>query len=78
MCITTLALGISYPVFSADEDQNTDQAIDQPTDDSSQTSTDKIIATCEEQYPAESYSDTEERNKLIDQCVNESVPPAED
>jgi hypothetical protein len=78
LCMTILALGISYPVFSADEDQNTDQATDQATDDSSQMSTEKIIAACEEQFPADSYPDTEERNKLIDQCVDESTPPSRD
>lgn len=78
LCMTTLALVISYPVFSADEDQNTDQATDQATDDSSKMSIENIIAACEAQYTAEMYPDTEERNKIIDQCVDESAPPARD
>jgi len=74
LCMTALALGISYPVFSADEDQNTDQA----ADDASKLSIEKTIAACEDQFPTESYPDTEERNKLIDQCVDESAPTSTD
>lgn len=37
--------------------------------------TDEIIAMCEETYTVEKYTDEEERNNLIDQCINESAEP---
>lgn len=65
LCITTLALTISSPVFSADENKD-------EMDDPSKMTIEKVIASCESQYTAETYPDTEERNKLIDQCIEEN------
>jgi len=64
LCMTALALSVSSPVFSADENKE--------ADDESKMTVEKIIASCESQYTADLYPDTEERNKLVDQCVEES------
>lgn len=64
MCITSLALSISSPVFSADENKE--------MDDSSNMNIENIIASCEKQFTAEMYPDTDERNNLIDQCVEDN------
>ena len=36
-------------------------------------SADEIVAMCEDKYGVESYSDDEERNNLIDKCINDSI-----
>lgn len=64
LCMATLALIISNPVFSADENKD--------MDDSSKMTIDQIITSCESQYTAEAYPDTNERDKLIDQCVEDN------
>jgi len=65
LCMAALALTISNPVFSADENKD-DMA------DSSKMTIEKVIESCESQYTSEAYPDTEERNKLVDQCVEEN------
>ena len=43
---------------------------------------DQVIAMCEEQFSAETYSDENERNRLIDECIekqlNSGKPQAEE
>jgi len=51
----------STPVFSAD-------------DDSDKMKIEKIISTCEDQYPEDKYPDADERNKLVDKCIEENSP----
>ena len=34
---------------------------------------DKVIAMCEEQFSVESYSDENERNRLIDECIEKQL-----
>lgn len=63
ICMASLALSISSPVFSAEEGKE--------MDDSSKMMIENIIASCEKQYTAEMYPDTDERNSLIDQCVED-------
>jgi len=63
MCMAVLALAVSSPVFSADENKDADD---------SKMTIEKVIASCESQYTADMYPDPEERSKLIDQCVEEN------
>ena len=49
------------PVLSAD-------------DDSDKMKIEKVIVACEEQYSEEKYPDADERNKLIDKCIEENSP----
>ena len=37
------------------------------------TSSEEIVAACEDKYNAEKYTDENERNNLIDACINEST-----
>lgn len=48
-------LGVAY---AADEEQ-----------DQKSVDVDQVVSMCEEQYSAESYADENERNRLIDQCI---------
>lgn len=48
-------------VYSADEE-------------TSKMDIEKIIQLCEEQYAEDKYPDVDERNKLIDQCIDENTP----
>ena len=34
---------------------------------------DQVIAMCEEQFSAETYADENERNRLIDECIENQV-----
>ena len=34
---------------------------------------DEIVAICEDKFSAENYTDEEERNGLIDKCINDSI-----
>ena len=34
---------------------------------------DEIVAMCEDKFSAENYADEEERNSLIDKCINDSI-----
>jgi hypothetical protein len=34
---------------------------------------DKVIAMCEEQFSVETYSDENERNRLIDECIENQL-----
>lgn len=34
---------------------------------------DKVIAMCEDQFSAETYSDENERNRLIDECIENQL-----
>jgi hypothetical protein len=58
---------VSASAFAAGEEQES-QATDAEVD--------AAIAMCEEKYSAESYADEEERNTLINQCVDDSLQPA--
>jgi len=49
------------PVFSA-EDDNDKMKIE------------KVIVACEEKYTEDKYPDADERNKLIDKCIEENSP----
>jgi hypothetical protein len=70
LCMASFALSISSPVFSADE--NKDMA------DPSEMAIEKIIASCEKQYTAEMYPDADERDKLVDQCIEENSSGAKE
>ena len=39
---------------------------------------DEIVTMCEGQFTIEAYSDDEERNNLIDQCINDNIASKED
>ena len=45
-------------------------------------SSEEVVAMCEDKFNSEKYSDENERNNLIDACINESTekmaPPAEE
>ena len=34
---------------------------------------DEIVAMCEDKYTSENYADEEERNGLIDKCINDNL-----
>jgi hypothetical protein len=34
---------------------------------------DRVIAMCEDQFNVESYSDENERNRLIDECIEDQL-----
>ncbi len=34
---------------------------------------DQVIAKCEEQFSAETYTDENERNRLIDECIEKQL-----
>lgn len=34
---------------------------------------DQVIAMCEEQFSAETYTDENERNRLIDECIEKQL-----
>ena len=53
----------SLPVWSAEEGEG----------DSKSMQIEKIIADCENQYKEEEVPDPEERNRLIDQCIDEQT-----
>ena len=61
MFLGALLILAASPVFSADED-------------SDKIKIEEIISNCEDQYPEEKYADADERNKLIDQCIEEKSP----
>jgi hypothetical protein len=50
----------------AAEDGQEEQSMSSPTGD-------EIVAMCEEKYSADSYPDEDERNKVIDECINEKI-----
>lgn len=41
--------------------------------ESGQLSVEKIVEDCEKQYTEETYPDPDERNKLIDQCIDDNT-----
>lgn len=55
--VGSVLLGVA---FAQDEEQ---QAMD----------VDKVIAMCEEQFSPETYSDENERNRLIDECIENQL-----
>lgn len=34
---------------------------------------DEVVAMCEDKYSSENYADEEERNGLIDKCINDTL-----
>ena len=46
-------------------------AAEENDDKMSVASTDEYVSSCEKQFSADVYPDADERNALIDQCVNE-------
>ena len=46
-------------------------ASEENDDKMSVASTDEYVTSCEKQYSADVYPDAEERNVLVDQCINE-------
>jgi len=56
-----LGLGVT-PLFAADE---------QAGEGSGKMKIEQVISACEEQFPEDKYPDVDERNKLIDQCIDE-------
>jgi len=59
--LAALLSTVAAPVYSAD-------------DDSEKMKIEKVIATCEDQYSEDKYPDADERNKLIDKCIEENSP----
>ena len=62
-CLAISFLAICNPALSA-EDSGKAEA--------EKMTIESIIASCEEQYTVETYPDAEERNKLIDQCIEDN------
>ena len=70
---SALAL-ISLLVFGS-----TALAEEKAPNESGQLSIEKVIEDCEKQYSEQMYPDPDERNKLIDQCIDDNSvdqPPA--
>ncbi|WP_455217320.1 hypothetical protein [Kaarinaea lacus] len=65
LCMASLALVVSSTVFSAEEGKSMDESSDPAME--------AIIAACEKQYSAEAYTNTEERETLIEQCIDDKV-----
>ena len=61
LVFTVVISAISAPVWSAEDEDSKSMQIE------------KIIAACEAQYTEEGVPDPEERNKLIDQCIDEQT-----
>lgn len=57
--LALITLLMSSPLFAADND--------------SKMNIEKVIASCEEQYTAETYPNEEERAKLIEQCIEDNT-----
>lgn len=57
----------SLPVWSAEEADG----------DSKSMQIEKIIEACENQFKEEDITDPEERNRLIDQCIDEQTASSE-
>ena len=51
------------PVFASDE----------AGEGAGQAAGEEVVAMCEDKYSAENYADENERNNLIDTCINEST-----
>ena len=63
-CLALLLLAIYSPAFSAE---------DAEASDSGKTSVEAVIASCEQEYTVEAYPDEEERNKMIESCIEKST-----
>ncbi|WP_455219952.1 hypothetical protein [Kaarinaea lacus] len=65
--IVLLIAGIFYfsGAVASQEGQDGQQSVEP--------SGDEIVAMCEDKYSAENYADEEERNGLIDKCINDSI-----
>ena len=67
-CLSALFLLASTTIFAAEENETDAKAAE----------AEAVISMCEEQYTAETYPSEEERDKLIEQCINDNSPaPAE-
>lgn len=65
--IVLLAAGLfSFSAVMASEEAGEGAAKQAP-------SSEEIVAMCEDKYNSEKYSDENERNNLIDGCINEST-----
>ncbi|WP_455199261.1 hypothetical protein [Kaarinaea lacus] len=65
LCMTLIALSASSAVFSAEDSKDMDESSNQAMD--------KLIAACEKQYTADSYPNVEERENLIEQCIDDKA-----
>ena len=65
--IALFLAGIFYisSVVASQEEQGSQQSVEP--------SGDEIVAMCEDKFSAEKYADEEERNGLIDKCINDSI-----
>ena len=65
--IALLLVGMFYisNVLASQEEQGGQQSVEP--------SGDEIVAMCEDKYSSENYADEEERNGLIDKCINDSI-----
>lgn len=52
---------------------STPLAQENTVNESGQLSIEKIVEDCEKQYSEQIYPDPEERNKLIDQCIDDNT-----
>lgn len=60
-CLALVLLAMYSPAFSA-EDSEADKA-----------GIESVIASCEQEYTVEAYPDEEERNKIIEQCIEKNA-----
>lgn len=65
-CLVALLVVFNTPVFSANESAAVE---------AEQKTSEQIIEMCEEQYPADSNPNEEERYGLIDQCIETNSNP---
>ncbi|MEJ2180346.1 MAG: hypothetical protein P8Y28_07890 [Gammaproteobacteria bacterium] len=65
--VALLLAGMFYfsGVVASQEGQDDQQSV-APTGD-------EIVAMCEDKYSSDNYADEEERNGLIDKCINDSI-----
>jgi hypothetical protein len=63
-CLALVLLAMYSPAFSAEDTEASESA---------KLSIESIIASCEQEYTVEGYPDEEERNKMIEQCIEKST-----
>jgi hypothetical protein len=64
LCLAALTLMASNALYAADENDEKSESAELGA----------VITMCEEQYTPETYPDDEERNRLIEQCINDNSP----
>lgn len=66
--VALVLAGLIYftSAIASEEGQAEQQSMSSPTGD-------EVVAMCEEKFSADNYPDEEERNKLIDACINDKI-----